>query len=126
MQFSLTQRTPKQAVPVVHFEIGCRNKESTKQFYEDAFSWSINEHGPATLVSAAESGITGTITALGHEPHNYVMVYIRVPDIEAYLERIQELGGKTVVGPVPIPMGKFAWFSDPEGNMLGLLEPKKA
>jgi hypothetical protein len=33
------------------------------------------------------------------------------------------IGGKTVVPPVPIPSGTFAWFSDPEGNVVGLWKP---
>jgi len=114
----------KVAAPVVHFEIGCKNSEATKNFYQEVFDWSINQMGPAAIISAAEKGITGHITSLGHEPHNYVTVYIRVDNIEAYLARIEKLGGKKIVGPVPIPTGRFAWFTDPEGNMLGLQEPK--
>jgi uncharacterized protein len=29
-----------------------------------------------------------------------------------------------LVPPVEIPTGTFAWFSDPEGNMIGLFKPK--
>jgi len=36
---------------------------------------------------------------------------------------IESLGGKNVVPPVPIPSGTFAWFSDPEGNVVGLWKP---
>jgi predicted enzyme related to lactoylglutathione lyase len=112
----------KTAAPVVHFEIGCRNSEATAEFYRSVFSWSINAMGPANMIAAADQGIGGHITSLGHEPHNYVTVYIRVPRIEDYLEQIEAHGGKRVVGPVPIPTGRFAWFNDPEGNLLGLFD----
>ena len=49
-------------------------------------------------------------------------VYIGVDKIEDYLERIEKLGGKKIVGPVVIPTGRFAWFCDPEGNQLGLMD----
>ena len=112
----------KVAAPVVHFEIGCRDAEATASFYQDLFSWSIKQMGPAKSIEAAENGITGHITALGHEPHNYVKVYISVDRIEDYLERIEQLGGKKLIGPIEIPTGRFAWFCDPEGNQLGLLD----
>ena len=115
----------KQAAPVIHFEIGCKDSESTKAFYKEAFGWSINQRGPAAVIDPTEKGIGGHITSLGHEPHNYVTVYLQVDNIDEYLERIEKLGGKKIIGPVPIPTGRFAWFSDPEGNMLGLQEPKK-
>lgn len=34
------------------------------------------------------------------------------------------LGGKTLVPPVDIPAGTFAWFADPEGNTVGLWKSK--
>ena len=111
--------------PVVHFEIGCRDKEKTRAFFSSAFGWSITEMGPASMVNTGSTtGIQGHITALGHEPHNYTAFYVQVDDIPAYLTKIASLGGKTVVPPVSIPEGTFAWFADPEGNIVGLWTPK--
>jgi predicted enzyme related to lactoylglutathione lyase len=69
-------------------------------------------------------GITGQINSLGHEPHQYTMFYVEVDDIAASIEKVKELGGKLVVGPIPIPIGTFAWITDPGGNMVGLWKPK--
>jgi predicted enzyme related to lactoylglutathione lyase len=111
--------------PVVHFEIGCRDKDKTKAFFSSLFGWSITEMGPASMVdTGVTTGIQGHITALGHEPHNYTTFYVQVDDIPAYLTKIASLGGKTVVPPVSIPEGTFAWFADPEGNIVGLWTPK--
>jgi len=49
---------------------------------------------------------------------------VQVEDAEAYLKKAQSLGGKTIVPPVPIPSGTFAWFADPEGNVVGLFETR--
>jgi predicted enzyme related to lactoylglutathione lyase len=111
--------------PVVHFEIGCRDRQKASQFYSALFDWSIVEQGPALVISTeAKTGISGHITALGHEPQNYTIFYVEVDDAAACLKKAESLGGNKIVGPVPIPSGKFAWFSDPEGNMIGLLERK--
>ena len=112
--------------PVVHFEIGCQNTAKTKEFYSKLFDWQINGEGAAAVIqTGAGSGIDGHITALGHDPQHYVTFYTEVEDIKASLERATALGGKKIVGPVKIPTGQFAWFSDPDGNIIGLLQSKK-
>ncbi len=111
--------------PVVHFEIGCKDKAATGQFYSRLFDWETAEAGPATMIdTAAGLGIPGHITSLGHEPHHYTIFYVEVDDIAAYLQKAIELGGRMLVPRIPIPAGAFAWIADPEGNTVGLLERK--
>jgi len=111
--------------PVVHFEIGCRDLEKTTAFYTGLFGWSPVSIPMASLLSTQSTeGIQGHITALGHEPHNYVTFYIQVRDIHESLVQIEKAGGKKLIGPVTLPDNKqFAWFTDPEGNMVGLVTP---
>lgn len=111
--------------PVVHFEIGCRDKERAAGFYQELFGWQTQPAGPATLIdTGAGAGINGHFTALGHEPHHYVLVYIQVEDLTPCLERIEALGGGVVVPPVPLPDGRrFAWLTDPDGNTFGIITP---
>lgn len=113
------------AVPVVHFEIGCRDKAKSTGFYANLFGWTIADYGPAAMVDTdTKAGIMGHFTALGHEPHNYCLVYAQVDDIEAYLKKAESLGGKTMVPATEVPgMGHFAWFTDPEGTIFGLWKP---
>ncbi len=74
--------------------------------------------------TGSSSGIQGHISTLGHEPFHYTIFYVQVDDLQAYLNKAQSLGGKTLVPPVEIPTGTFAWLSDPEGNTVGLWKPK--
>jgi predicted enzyme related to lactoylglutathione lyase len=47
-----------------------------------------------------------------------------VDQIETCLEKVKTLGGKVIVGPIPLPNGsRFAWISDPDGSVVGLLQP---
>jgi len=111
--------------PVVHFEIGCRDATKTHEFYAKLFDWKMDPVGPAIMIdTGTPGGITGHITALGHEPHNYVTVYVQVDDVKAYLDKAVALGGKAMVPPVEIPTGTFAWMADVEGNLIGLWKPK--
>ena len=109
--------------PVVHFEIGGRDREKASAFYSDLFGWSTTDSGPYSkdVHTAAERGIMGHLTALGHEPHNYVMIYVEVEDIPLYLQKVEELGGQVIIPHTEVPgQGSFAWFNDIDGNMLGL------
>jgi len=118
----LRGQSPKTA-PVVHFEIGCRDRAKTERFFADLFGWKMQQNGPATNIEAdSEKGIPGHITALGHEPQHYTMFYVEVDDLQAYLDKAVALGGKIVVPPVKLPTGAFAWFSDIDGNVIGLLK----
>jgi uncharacterized protein len=109
--------------PVVHFEIGCKDLAKTTAFYTELFGWSPISIPMASLLNTnATDGIQGHITSLGHEPHNYITFYIQVDDINGYLAKIESAGGKKLVGPVTLPdKRQFAWFKDPEGNMVALI-----
>jgi predicted enzyme related to lactoylglutathione lyase len=111
--------------PVVHFEIGCRDAATTHAFYSNLFDWKIEPYGPAGMIATGNtSGIQGHINSLGHEPHQYVTVYVQVDDLQAYLNKAGQLGGKTLVPPTEVPgMGHFAWMADPGGNIVGLWKP---
>jgi uncharacterized protein len=112
--------------PVVHFEIGCKDKSRAAKFYEKLFGWKIQATGPAAVIDTASNGkgISGHITALGHEPHHYVLVYIEVEDLAPHLKDAEALGGKVAIPPVALPDGrKFAWLTDPDGNTIGIVTP---
>ena len=111
--------------PVVWFEIGCKHKDKTSAFYGKLFGWSTQPyHGAAVIDTGSKEGIAGHISALGHEPHNYVTIYAQVDDLNRHLKLANELGARTLVPPTEVPgMGSFAWFADPEGNTVGLWKP---
>src|SRR5580704_272587 len=104
---------------VVHFEIGCKDKERTSAFYRRVFGWAIAAGPMGMIDTGAKAGITGHIASLGHEPHQFTHFYIATDDVAASLKKVEAEGGKTLVPPVEIPTGTFAWFADVEGNTLG-------
>ncbi len=114
--------------PVVHFDIGCKNLETVTEFYCKLFDWSSSENGSLSqhISTNGGKGIDGAITSLGHEPHNYVMMYMEVEDVAEYVKKTEDLGGKMLIPPTDVPeQGQFAWMTDPEGNMFGLWKPLK-
>jgi predicted enzyme related to lactoylglutathione lyase len=58
------------------------------------------------------------------QPHltRSLSIYVKVEDLQATLDRVQRLGGKTILPPTEVPGGpKLAMFADPAGNITGLL-----
>jgi predicted enzyme related to lactoylglutathione lyase len=106
--------------PVVHFEIGCKDKERTSAFYQKVFGWKIDPGPAGAIDTGSTEGIAGHVAALGHEPHQFTHFYIQTDDVAASLKQVEAEGGKTVVPAVEIPTGTFAWFADVEGNVVGL------
>jgi uncharacterized protein len=113
--------------PVVHFEIGCRNREKTTAFYQQLFDWSMSPGGASTdIKTGVDEAVTGHIVSLGHEPFNYTNFYVEVPSLTDALAKAESLGGATLIPPLPLPPGgqftQFAWFADLDGNTIGLLQ----
>ena len=109
--------------PIVHWEIGSPDAAKAKEFYVKAFGWQTTDAGPEyTLVAPVGEGLGGGIMQTRPGMPAYVTFYIQVDDLDAKLAELTDLGGRTVVPPTPIsPAASFAMFSDPSGNVVGLL-----
>ena len=120
---------------VVHFEIPAEDLDRAKSFYGSVFGWDLTtvpmpgrEYttistvpvDPATQIPTEPGAINGGMLAR-QGPIQAPVVTIEVDDIDAALARVQELGGKTVLGRQAVgDMGFSGYFVDPEGNVVGL------
>jgi predicted enzyme related to lactoylglutathione lyase len=72
------------------------------------------------MVDNAGKGIGGGISG-GDGQTTGVTFYVEVDDPQAYLDKIESEGGKTVMPVTEVPgMVIFAQFADPEGNVVGI------
>ena len=118
--------------PVVHFEIGGKNGKKLQAFYASQFGWKIDANNPMqygvvdTKARGKSRGINGGVfkTPPGAPPQ-LVTVYIEVAQIDSVLKKIEKSGGKTVMPRTELPgMVTMAQFTDPAGNLMGLVETK--
>lgn len=110
---------------VAWFEVTGKNAAKLQQFYGALFDWQIQDAGDGSgygLVAAAEKGIGGGIGAAQSGDAGHVSFYVEVEDPAAYLQKAEQLGGTTVVPPTEVAgFGlTFAFFTDPEGHLIGL------
>ena len=110
--------------PVIHFEVVGRDAGRLQQFYGELFDWKIDVHEELNygIVDNGGKGINGGVggAQAGGGPH--VTWYVAVPDIDATLAKAEEMGGKTVLPRQELPVVTLALFTDPEGNLIGLVE----
>ena len=116
---------------VVHFEIPFDDGDRARAFYEKAFDWDVSAMPGMdyTIVSTGPSGDSGPTEAgyigggMAQRGENFTAptVVVDVEDIDDALKTIESLGGSTVLGRTPVgDMGFSAYFTDPEGNVIGL------
>ncbi len=116
---------------VVHFEIPCDDSERGPGFYRDVFGWEIQSMpemgyhlvttGPSGDQGPTEPGYIGGGMLARQSPVDHPVITIDVDDIDASLQDIETHGGATVMGKMAVgDMGWAAYFTDSEGNLLGL------
>jgi len=113
--------------PVAWFEIVSPDSGRAVKFYSELFGWKVESDplmGGYSLVDtqSGEGSVGGGIGVAEAGSGPSVKIYMRVDDIDAYLERAVALGGKKLMPPTSLPgdFGQVAVFTDPDGNQVGL------
>ncbi|OLE30813.1 MAG: glyoxalase [Actinobacteria bacterium 13_1_20CM_3_71_11] len=119
---------------VVHFEIPADDVARAQAFYREAFGWQVTEVPGMnyTLVSTTETDESGAVTTPGaingglmarQGPITAPVITIETEDIDATLRVVEKLGGAVSLPRVAVgEMGFAAYFTDTEGNVVGLWE----
>lgn len=118
---------------IVHFEIPADDQGRATEFYRAAFDWTINpmpEMDYNVVITTPTDETTGMPKDPGaingglfarEEELKTPIITVDVEDIDSTLTQIESLGGAVVKPKDEIPgMGYYAYFRDPEGNVLGL------
>ena len=113
------------AQPVMYFEMIAKDPKKLKTFYTNLFGWRVEEYEEmnyALLRADPSKGISGGIGGEGNGLTPGLAVYVQVDDVEKALAQARKLGAtKVLMEPYDISqIGRFAVFTDPEGNRIGL------
>src|SRR5215208_6471862 len=95
------------ANPVTWFEILGNDAVGLQKFYKEIFDWKMTppapEMGMYSMLENDGKGINGGIGQSDNLVPSRVTIYIEVADPQAYLDRINQAGGKTVQQVTEIP-----------------------
>jgi predicted enzyme related to lactoylglutathione lyase len=109
---------------VVWWEVQSKDPARAQQFFGELFGWKVDSNNPMSygMVEAGKDGIGGGIGgAMGAARTTF---YVEVKDINSMLDRVGQLGGRTVMPRTDIGMVIMAQFEDSEGNLVGLIETR--
>ena len=112
--------------PIVHWEINAKDAKRTQEFFGNLFGWNINANNPMNyglVNTGSKKGIQGGIGAKQGPNMPNVTFYVEVDNPQTYLEKALSMGASVVLPVTEMPnMATYALFSDPEGNVVGLVK----
>jgi predicted enzyme related to lactoylglutathione lyase len=122
---------------VVHFEIHAQDPDRAEAFYTGVFGWTAESFGGPVdyrLLTTGPEGDMGINGAILKPPHdmtpspgqavNAFVCTIAVDSIEDTERAVADAGGALAVERQEIPgVGLLTYFTDPEGNIFGALQP---
>lgn len=123
---------------VVHFEVPYDDADRARAFYSTVFGWNIQpvpefdynfvQTGPTSDEGMpSEPGFIGGGMMQRQGAIDRPVITINVEDVNAALATIAEHGGSAVGEPMAVgEMGVAAYFTDSEGNLMGLWQTTSA
>jgi hypothetical protein len=113
---------------IVHIEFKSSDFARTSAFYAKLFDWKTESNASGSYMKAdgADGPSGGWVRAdLVQSPGP--IAYLQVDDLAAKLDAVEEAGGRVLVKSLPFAGGgEIGLFADPDGNVLGLWQPKNA
>ncbi len=117
----------------VHPTLPAIDLERAKRFYAETLGFVVETENPAAVMFSSAGGTRLTVFAnpnanrAGHTQAGWEVTDIEpvVSDLKArgvVFEEYDFPSLKTVDGIADTPAGRAAWFKDPEGNTLGLIQ----
>jgi predicted enzyme related to lactoylglutathione lyase len=111
---------------VVYFEISVNEPEKAANFYKTVFGWKVTKwEGPVEywLVETGEGDQPGINSGImrSDEMFSGTVNSVDLPDVDSYIEKIEQNGGLVVVDQHAIPgVGYIAFCRDVEGILFGI------
>ncbi|MCZ7546034.1 MAG: VOC family protein [Anaerolineae bacterium] len=113
--------------PIVHIEIAANDLQAMKKFYGEAFGWTFQDYPDMNYVTfrSGEGQPGGGFNPVQDSfPAGTITFYIHTDDLSASVARVEQLGGNVLESGMEIPgVGTMAFFHDPTGNLIALLQP---
>lgn len=108
-------------------ELATTDPEAAWAFYAALFGWTqsgsfdMGESGTYRLFGVEGRQLGGVYRSAPGQPPAAWLLYVRVADVRAAIERVQSSGGKMLYGPIEVPGGdQVAVCLDPQGAAFAL------
>jgi uncharacterized protein len=105
-----------------YVELPATEMRETREFYEQAFGWSLTQFAPVYAATTTGDTDIGLASDPAHKPKAPLPV-IQAQDLEAAFAAVESAGGQIVKPIVAFPGGRRFHFLDPSGNELAVWQP---
>jgi uncharacterized protein len=113
-------------------ELESRDPARAKEFYGAVFGWDFVDHDMGEMTytewqvdGKAVGGMADVNGRIPDEVPAHWMTYFGSVDTDEAVDKIKELGGQVMFGPIDIPAGRFAMVTDPAGAAFAVMEPSE-
>lgn len=105
--------------------------DGLRRFYEDVLGFVPRDVNPAGVFYDAGNGTFFVVTrSVGKASGDHTQLGFRITGIDQEVADLKRRGvvfeeyetPKTVDGIATLPIGRAAWFRDPDGNLIAMLE----
>ncbi|MEO7588127.1 MAG: VOC family protein [Arachnia sp.] len=113
------------------WELMTGDYDAARTFYGDVFGIDIHPLGvqsqPFQYSTFGQgdgmlAGMCDASTIVGDGLPSYWRVYVQVADVDANVEKVRDLGGQLLDGPVDSPFGRVATVADDQGAQFQLID----
>lgn len=110
-------------------ELVTTDTEASKEFYTAVFGWGSETHGEGGPMAYTEWKVGGRSVGgmmkkppmMPAEVPPHWGVYFTVDGTEAAMDKVKELGGQVLMGPMDVEPGKIAVVQDPQGAVFNII-----
>ncbi|KIL49098.1 VOC family protein [Jeotgalibacillus campisalis] len=113
---------------VMGFELNSEHPERLITFYSTVFGWQVGDsrwgYSPVQTGSEENRGIDGGIAKGPEEFPHGTRIQVQVDSIDSTLEEAKRHGAQNISEKMEFEEFYLAYFTDPEGLGIGLIEKK--
>jgi uncharacterized protein len=111
---------------IVHWELMGPDGDKLATFYGELFGWNLAPtpgFDNYNFTDPEQTGVGGAVGQGNEDMPQYQTVYFQVDSVDEHLAKAEGAGGTVVQPRTVIPgMVAFGLFSDPAGNLVGVVE----
>ena len=114
-------------------ELTTPDLDGSATFYTSLFGWQpapsavgSSEYREMKVGDSSVAGLMARPAMMPDEVPNYWGIYFTVDSLDEAVAYLNANGAEILVGPMAIDPGTFLQFRDPQGAVVGLLEPKSS
>ena len=118
-----------------HATLPTADVDALRRFYEDVLGFEPSDVTPGGVFYEAAGGTRFAVTRSGGKPSGtHTQLGFQDSDLPRVVRELKGRGvvfeeyetPKTTDGIADVPAGRAAWFRDPDGNLIGLVELRTA